>query len=453
MTSLLQKARKDALAIFGAGLNAVAPERAVNRFCQRQGDVLTIGKETFDLNSFENIYIVGAGKATAPMAVAFERLLGEKLTAGVISVKYGHTATLEKIQTIEAGHPVPDKNGEIGTAKILEIANAAKANDLCICLLSGGGSALLPLAVPGVTLADKQETTRALLACGATIHEINALRKHLSRIKGGRLAVAANPATLVSLILSDVVGDDLDVIASGPTVPDSSTFKDCLNIVAKYGMSDRLPKSVTTHFENGLADPALETPKADSPIFQRTSSTVIGSNLDALLAAKKEASELKYKTLILSSMVEGETRDVARMHAAIAREVINSGHPMRPPVCILSGGETTVTLKGSGLGGRNQEFALCTVGDIAGENPIVILSGGTDGNDGPTDAAGAIADNTTLERARAKNLNFLEYLEKNDSYNFFQALDDLLMTGPTNTNVMDLHLVIIPESSDQVGKQ
>ncbi len=453
MTSLLQKARKDALAIFRAGLKAVAPEGAIDRFCRRQGDVLTIGKETYDLNAFENIYIVGAGKATAPMAVAFERLLGEKLTAGVITVKYGHIAALEKIQTIEAGHPVPDQNGEIGTTKILEIANAAKANDLCICLLSGGGSALLPLAVPGVTLTDKQETTRTLLACGATIHEINALRKHLSCIKGGRLAVAAYPATMVSLILSDVVGDDLDVIASGPTVPDNSTFKDCLNIVAKYGIYDRLPKSVINHFENGLADQALETPKADNPIFERTCSNIIGSNIEALLAAKKEATDLKYKTIILSSLIEGETSEVARMHAAIAKEAINSGHPIRPPVCILSGGETTVTLKGSGLGGRNQEFALCTVGDIAGEIPIVILSGGTDGNDGPTDAAGAIADNTTLERARAKNLNFGEYLENNDSYNFFQALDDLLITGPTNTNVMDLHLIIIPKVSDLIGEQ
>jgi len=448
MTTLLQKTRNDALAIFRAGLKAVAPREAINRFCQREGDVLTIGEEAFDLKTYENIYIIGAGKATAPMAAAFEYLLGADLSAGVITVKYGHTAALENIQTIEAGHPVPDKNGEIGSAKILEIAHAAKENDLCICLLSGGGSALLPLTVPGVSLADKQETTRVLLACGATIHEINTLRKHLSRIKGGQLAVAANPATMVSLILSDVVGDDLDVIASGPTVPDNSTFDDCFKIVAKYGISDQLPKSVIKHFENGLSDHVYETPKADNPLFKKIRNVIIGSNIDALLASKKEAANRKYETFILSSMIEGDTCEVARMHTAIASEVIKTGNPLRPPLCILSGGETTVTLKGDGKGGRNQEFALCAVGDIAGNNPIVVLSGGTDGNDGPTDAAGAIVDNTTLRRAKAQNLRFTDYLENNDSYNFFQALDDLLITGPTNTNVMDLRIIIIPDLSD-----
>lgn len=446
MISSLQKARNDAEAIFGAGLKAVAPKGAIERFCKREGDVLTVGEDAFDLKSFENIYVVGAGKATAPMAAAFEHLLGENLTAGVITVKYGHTVELSKVQTIEAGHPVPDKNGEIGSERILEIANAADTNDLCICLLSGGGSALLPLAVPGVNLADKQETTRVLLACGATIHEINTIRKHLSHIKGGRLAVAANPATIVSLILSDVVGDDLDVIASGPTVPDNSTFDDCTNIVAKYGIRDRLPKTVIKHFEKGLAKQSLETPKSDNPIFQKTRNVIIGSNIEALIAAEKKAKDLKYETIILSSMIEGETCDVARMHAAIANEIIKTGNPLQPPACVLSGGETTVTIKGKGFGGRNQEFALCTVGDIAGEIPVVILSGGTDGNDGPTDAAGAIADNTTLSRSKADGLNFLDYLRNNDSYNFFKALGDLLVTGPTNTNVMDIHIVIIKAS-------
>jgi len=444
MISPLRKARNDAEAIFRAGLKAVAPMAAVERFCKRQGDVLTVGEDAFDLKAFENIYVVGAGKATAPMAAAIEALLGENLTAGVITVKYGHTADLSKIQTIEAGHPVPDKNGEIGSERILEIANAANAKDLCICLLSGGGSALLPLAVPGVKLADKQETTRVLLECGAAIHEINTLRKHLSRIKGGRLAVAANPAAVLSLILSDVVGDELDVIASGPTVPDPGTFDDCLHIVAKYGIGDRLPKSVIGHFEKGVAEQTPETPKADNPIFQKTRNVIIGSNMDALMAAEKKARDLAYETSILSSMIEGETCEVARMHAAIAKEIIKTGNPLQPPACVLSGGETTVTVKGSGLGGRNQQFALCTVGDIAGEIPVVVLSAGTDGNDGPTDAAGAIADNTTRMRSKAKGLDVHDYLENNDSYNFFKTTGDLLITGPTNTNVMDLHILIIP---------
>ena len=448
MTSKLHKTRNDALAIFHAGLNAVSPKKAINRFCQRQGNVLTIGEENFDVSSFEKIYIVGAGKATAPMAAAFESLLGADLTAGIIPVKYGHTETLNTVQTIEAGHPVPDENGETGSEKILEMAQTAGANDLCICLLSGGGSALLPLAVSGVSLADKQETTHVLLSCGATIHEINTLRKHLSRIKGGRLAVAASPASMVSLILSDVVGDNLDVIASGPTVPDNSTFSDCMDIVSKYGLHDRLPQSIIRHFENGLTDHLHETPKAEHRVFKKTRNIIIGSNIEALLAAKKKAIGLGYETIILSSMIEGDTGQAARIHAAIANEVITSGNPLQLPACILSGGETTVTLKGSGMGGRNQEFALCTVEEIAGITPIVVISAGTDGNDGPTDAAGAIADNTTMERALKIGFDHKKYLGNNDSYNFFQALDDLLITGPTNTNVMDIHILIIPSVSD-----
>jgi len=441
---LLTRARKDAAAIFTAGVRAVAPATAINRFCKRQGHELLIGPRTFDLNDYQNIYVVGAGKATAAMASALEALLEDRLTAGVITVKYGHTTDLLKIQTVEAGHPVPDANGELGSAKILEIAKAAGENDLLICLISGGGSALLPHPVPSVSLAHKQETTRILLACGATIHEINTLRKHLSRIKGGHLALAAEPATVVSLILSDVVGDDLDVIASGPTVPDNSTFADCLAIVEKYGIASRLPRPVTAYFQKGRDGRAPETPKAGDPVFGKTCNIIVGSNIDAIMAARREAVDRGYTTLILSSMIEGETSAVAQVHAAIAKEVLKTGHPAPPPVCILSGGETTVTLKGSGLGGRNQEFALSAASDIAGADIVVLLSGGTDGNDGPTDAAGAISDNTTLERARAQNLTIGHFLANNDSYHFFKHLGDLLHTGPTNTNVMDIRILLIP---------
>jgi len=441
---VLQKTRDDAVAIFHKGLEAVAPDAAVRRYCRRDGSRLTIGNQSFQLDSFQKIFVVGAGKATAPMAATLEELLGDELTEGVITVKYGHTAPLSKIETVEAGHPVPDANGELGSEKILAAAKAAGENDLLVCLISGGGSALLPRAAAGVSLADKQETTRILLACGATIHEINMLRKHLSVIKGGQLAVAAAPATVVSLILSDVVGDDLDAIASGPTVPDNSTFADCLHILARYGIADRLPKPVFDYLVKGSNGQVPETPKAADPVFDKTSNLVIGSNIEALLAAEKEAVRRGYTTQVLSSMIEGETADVARVHAAIAREIVKTGHPVKPPACVLSGGETTVTLKGDGLGGRNQEFVLCVVADIAGERPVVILSGGTDGNDGPTDAAGAIADNTTLQRAVAAQLSVAEHLAKNDSYHFFKALSDLLITGPTNTNVMDLRIVLIP---------
>jgi hydroxypyruvate reductase len=282
------------------------------------------------------------------------------------------------------------------------------------------------------------------LSCGATIHEINTIRKHLSSIKGGRLAVAAHPATVVSLILSDVVGDDLDVIASGPTVPDNSTFEDCFRIVQKYNIEKQLPKPIREHLHLGLQGNIPETPKTDDEVFSKTRNLVIGNNLDALVAAKEEARRRGYATLILSSLIEGETSPVAGMHAAISREMIRSGHPLKPPACVISGGETTVTLTGDGLGGRNQEFALCVARDIAGSSPAVILSGGTDGNDGPTDAAGAIADNTTLSRAMERKLDTDAYLENNDSYHFFKKLKDLIMTGPTNTNVMDIHLVIVP---------
>jgi hydroxypyruvate reductase len=445
MTEWLKKTRADAVAIFKAGLKAVAPDAAVARCCRRDGDMLTIGERSFDLKAYENIVLVGAGKATAAMAAAMETLVGDRLSDGVITVKYGHTAPLRKVRTIEAGHPVPDPNGEKGSAQILALARAAGERDLLLCMISGGGSALLPRAVAGVSLADKQETTRILLACGATIHEINTLRKHLSLIKGGNLAVAAAPATVVSLFLSDVVGDDLDVIASGPTVPDGSTFADCAAIVAKYGLADRLPKAVMDHFAKGLAGDAQETPKPDHPAFGKTAHIIIGNNMAALSAARKEAVRRGYRALILSSSIEGDTCEAAHMHAAIAREVVQTGHPLRPPACILSGGETTVTVRGDGLGGRNQQFALCAAGGIAGDAPVVMLSGGSDGNDGPTDAAGAIIDHTTLDRAVGLDLSLPHYLAKNDAYHFFDRLGDLLITGPTNTNVMDVRIILVPE--------
>ncbi len=451
MTAVLKKTRADAIAIFKAALKAVAPDAAMARLCRRDGDILTIGDRAYDLEAYENVVLVGAGKATAPMAAAMEALVGDRLSDGVITVKYGHTAPLKKVRTIEAGHPVPDANGEKGSAQILSLARAAGERDLLLCLISGGGSALLPSAVKGVSLADKQETTRILLACGATIHEINTLRKHLSLIKGGRLAVAAAPATVVSLLLSDVVGDDLDVIASGPTVPDRSTFEACAAIVAKYGLADRMPKAVMDHLAKGLAGDAQETPKPDHPAFGKTAHVIIGNNMAALSAARKEAVRRGYRTLILSSSIEGETCEAARLHAAIAREVVRSGHPLRPPACILSGGETTVIIRGDGLGGRNQEFALCAAGGIAGDAPVVILSGGSDGNDGPTDAAGAIVDHTTLGRALGLDLSLSHYLANNDAYPFFDRLGDLLITGPTNTNVMDVRILLVPEQP--VGRE
>jgi hydroxypyruvate reductase len=338
---------------------------------------------------------------------------------------------------------LPDENGQHGTEAILKLVRDAGKDDLVICLISGGGSALTPLPFHGLTLKDKQETIKVLLSCGATIHEINAIRKHTSMIKGGRLARAAYPATLVSLILSDVVGDDLDVIASGPTVPDSSTFSSCMKILQRYNILKKIPETVLNHIEAGASGKVPETPNTDDSAFDKTYNLIIGSNIESLMAAKQKAESLGYKVLVLSSMIEGETRDVAHVHGAIAREIIKTGNPLHPPACILSGGETTVTLTGKGLGGRNQEFALASAIDIAGKNEVVILSGGTDGNDGPTDAAGAFADNFTLKRAGEMGLDPYYFLLNNDSYHFFQKLGDLLMTGATNTNVMDLRIVLV----------
>ncbi len=281
------------------------------------------------------------------------------------------------------------------------------------------------------------------MSCGATIHEINTIRKHLSRVKGGQLANAAYPATIVSLLLSDVVGDDLDVIGSGPTVPDSSTYFDCLEIVSKYQIKKRLPPAVIKHIEAGTSGKIPETPKQGDKVFNKTINLVIGSNIEAITAAKSCAENLGYNTLILSSMIEGETRDVARVHAAMAKEVLKTGNPLPKPACILSGGETTVTLTGKGLGGRNQEFVLAAAIEIDAHETIVVLSAGTDGNDGPTDAAGAVADTYTLGKAAGLNLNPRSFLSNNDSFHFFEKLGDLFVTGPTNTNVMDLRIMLI----------
>ena len=438
----IQAMREDAVSIFYSGLRAVEPGAAVKNYCHVEGNQFFVGDRKYDLSRVNDIFVIGAGKASAPMAVAIEDLIGSRIKHGIINIKYGHTAEVAHIKLIEAGHPIPDKNGESGSRAILNLASDSGKDDLVLCLMSGGGSALLPLPAEGLTLKDKQDTIKVLLACGATIHEINTIRKHTSGIKGGRLARAAYPATMVSLILSDVVGDDLDVIASGPTVPDSSTYADCMKIFNKYDILDELPDAVIKQIEAGIVGKIPETPKIGDPAFRNVENVIIGSNFEAISAAKIEAENQGYNTLVLSSMIEGETKHVAHVHGAIAREIVKTGNPLSPPACILSGGETTVTLTGSGLGGRCQEFALAAALDISGNDNIVILSGGTDGTDGPTDAAGAVADSDTVNRAMARGLNPYEYLANNDSYHFFKNMDDLFITGPTKTNVMDLRITL-----------
>jgi glycerate 2-kinase len=443
MTSQLSQKYKNAEAIFQAGLQAVAPGPAIKSFCKVTGETLTVDGQSYDLRQFQKIFVLGAGKAGASMAKAIEEILGERISEGVISVKYGHLEELQKIRIQEAGHPVPDQNGFKGAQSVYNLATLADETTLIICLLSGGGSALIPLPVDGVTLEDKQETTRVMLACGATIHEINAIRKHLSAIKGGGLARAAYPATLITLILSDVVGDDLDSIASGPCVPDSKTFQDCKAIFTKYSLEGTIPQSVLNHIESGIAGAVPETPKAGQDFFTKTQNVIVGSNFNALLKAKEKAEELGYNTLLLSSMIEGETRDIAFNHMAIVRETLLTDYPLPKPACLLSGGETTVRIRGTGKGGRNQEFVLAAALKMSGMKNVIVLSAGTDGSDGPTDAAGAVADETTLQRAQAVGLDSQGYLDNNDSYHFFDKLGDLYKTGPTNTNVMDLRIILV----------
>jgi glycerate 2-kinase len=435
--------QKQALAIFRAAVKAADPVEAVLRSFRLRDGSLEAGGRGYSLSRYDRLFVIGAGKASAAMAKAVERVLGRQISGGLINVKYGHTAKLKRIELNECGHPNPDEAGVRGAARIAAIAEQAGERDLVICLISGGASALLPAPAPPVTLAEKQAITRLLLHCGADIGEINAVRKHISSIKGGQLARQAFPATVISLLLSDVIGDALDVIGSGPTVADASTFADAQAILCKYEIDGKAPASVRERIARGVAGEIPETPKPEDPALSRVHNVVVGSNILAVNAAAEKARELGLRTMVLSTFVEGETRDVARMHAAIARQARVYGQPVRGPACIITGGETTVTIRGQGKGGRNQEFALAAAIDIAGLDEVLILSGGTDGSDGPTDAAGALADGSTCQRAAKLGLSAKDYLADNDSYNFFEPLGDLLITGPTNTNVMDVRLILI----------
>jgi hydroxypyruvate reductase len=420
--------RKQALAIFRAALAAADPAKAVAARLKR-----------LEISRFRNIYVIGAGKAGASMAEAAERILGRRITAGLVNVKDGHVAKLRRIEFNECGHPVPDERGVAGAERIAGLAAMAEKDDLVICLISGGGSALLPLPASPISLEEKQSVTRLLLACGADIHEINTVRKHISRIKGGQLARLAAPASVEALLLSDVIGDDLDVIGSGPTAPDVSTFADAVRILERYGIFSRVPASVRDRLMEGQRGGIPETPKPQDEIFRRVRNTIVGSNRLALDRAARRAREFGFRTLVLASGIQGETREIARMHAAIAREVACCSQPVKAPACLITGGETTVTIKGGGQGGRNQEFVLAAAMDIAGLPNVVVFSAGTDGTDGPTDAAGAVADGDTLRRGPEAR----RFLDANDSYHYFESLGDLVITGPTNTNVMDVRIVLI----------
>jgi len=434
-------ARRRYLEIMQAALDAVDPYAAVQAHLRVADGTLWAGERAFVLNKLRRIVVIGAGKAGSPMARAIEDVLGDAITAGLVVVKQGHGAPTARIEIVEASHPIPDEAGVAAGARVLDLAASAGADDLVLALISGGGSALLE-APAGISLADLQAMTDALLACGATINEINCLRKHMSRVKGGQLARAASPAALVTLVLSDVVGSPLDVIASGPTVPDSSTWADAWAVVEKYALAEALPAAVMARLRAGVRGEVPDTPKAGDPIFDRATTQIVGDNRVAALAACRRAQELGYHALLLTTYVEGEAREVAKLTVALAREVVASGQPAPAPACLILGGETTVTLGNApGMGGRNQELALAAALGVAGSERITIASLATDGSDGPTDSAGGLVDGATVRLGEASGLDAGAMLRRHDAYPTLRATGDLLVSGPTQTNVNDLIFV------------
>ncbi len=430
--------REIAVDIFNAALRAVDPLQLVQTHC----DFIS---EAYSREHCNKLYLVSFGKAAFAMTQALaESRLRELITRGIVITKYGHApgALGANIEIYEAGHPVPDEKGLSATKQVIDLLKDSDHQTLVLCLISGGGSALLAAPCEGITLAEKQQVTELLLKSGANINELNCVRKHISAIKGGRLAEIAYPSKVISLILSDVIGDPLDVIASGPTSPDESTFRDALDVVEKYDLRDKIPDRILTRLIKGLEGNAGETPKKGDPAFEKSENIIIGSNKIATKAAAGKAEEWGFETTILSTEIQGEARSVARSLAQKAIDIRRQSAAGKK-ICLISGGETTVTVQGTGLGGRNTELALAFAQEIPGMEGITLLSAGTDGTDGPTDAAGAVVDGQTFSRADAKGLSPAIYLKHNDSYTFFKNTGELLITGSTGTNVMDIQIILL----------
>jgi len=435
--------RRDTIVdIFRAGLRAVDPALSVK---QHMSHVLEVCRA----RGITEVEVVGFGKGAVTMAKAAMDALNDEVHArGIVLTKYAHahgSGFRGDVEVFEAGHPIPDEAGHAAAQKILKVLQDADETMLVLFLISGGGSALLASPAEGMDLADKQAVTDLLLRSGAGIDELNTVRKHLSRVKGGRLAKAAYPAHGISLILSDVIGDRLDVIASGPTAPDPSTYADAIRVLGKHGLTERLPANVMKILQSGASGLLPETPKKDDPVFENFENIIIAGNQKATRAAEQRAIELGFNALAPANNVEGEARNLGIRYARAVRSTQSwlANNPERQSMCFIYGGEPTVTVKGSGKGGRNTELALAFAIAADGMEGVTFLSAGTDGTDGPTDAAGAIVDGGTVKRAREKGLNPEDYLERNDSYSFFKETGELLITGPTGTNVMDLEIVLI----------
>ena len=413
--------------ILAAAIDAVEPGEAIKRFVHHDENTLSIAGQLYDLNNYENIYLMAFGKASMPMSLALMEILGERFHQGWVVPKHASAFSDSRLIIIPGSHPLPDETSLHAGEMLLEAAESFTDKDLVFCLISGGGSALITAPYVGVSLADMREMTRQLLACGARIDEINALRRHLDRIKGGGLAKQISPATVVSLILSDVVNSPLEAIASGPTAPDPSTMQEVWQILEKYNLTGKIPLNIVSHFKKNI-----ETPKPGDALFSSVANILVGSNEIAAQAASEMAQQHGFETLMLGNDWQGEAREVAK---TLTQKFTTSTNT---PLCMIAGGETTVTLKGSGKGGRNLELALAAVPFLDGLPDVMLVSLATDGEDGPTDAAGAVVTGETANKAKELDLNPEDYLKNNDSYHFFEELGDLLKPGPTGTNVNDL---------------
>jgi glycerate 2-kinase len=432
--------------VMAAALTAVDPAEAVKAHLHRDGDKLHLPEKMYALDAYKGIYLFGAGKAGAPMARATGAILGSHLTGGLVIVKEGYAGDKEEIEArgveiVEAGHPIPDQRGQQAAWRMMRMLEGLGADDLVISLISGGGSALMHAPAGEVSLEDMQQLTEVLLRVGADITEINTLRKHLDLIKGGGFARTAAPAELITLVLSDVIGDPLDVIASGPTVPDSSTFRDAWQVLKRYRIMDQAPASIRQHLLRGVRGEIPDSPKAGDPIFEKVVNIIVGNNTQAAEAALHTARSAGYRSLLLTSRLRGEARQAGRALGALGRQVRKSDNAQQ--VCLIVGGETTVTIYGDGKGGRNMELALGAVEELAGLEGVGLLTLATDGGDGPTDAAGAAVTGDSLMRAMLLGLDPRDHLARNDSYHFFEALDDLIKPGATQTNVNDLAFLFV----------
>jgi len=446
VSEALRKLRGDAITVLEAALNSVDPYKAVLNNLKIVDGKLRVGNFEASLDDLRKIVVIGGGKAGGAMAEAVESVLGDRVSGGCVNVLQGteFRYNLKKIRLQGASHPIPNNDGVRGVAEMLILSSSMREKDLVICLISGGGSALMPYPAEGISLEDKQDVTSRLLMKGATIDDLNAVRKHLSAIKGGQLARRCYPTRVVSLILSDVVGDPLDTIASGPTSPDTTTFRNAVDVLKKYKLWDDICSQVRERLEYGVKKVIVETPKPGDEIFNHVTNIIVGNNSIAAESAAEAAEALGYNSLIVSTMVEGEAAEVGTVLAGIARELAAKGRPLKPPAAVIVGGETTVNVRGSGRGGRNQELALSLARRITGLKAVA-ASLATDGIDGPTEASGAIVDGETSTKASKAGLSIEKFLAENDSHSFFKKIGDTIVTGPTGTNVNDLVLIITSE--------